>query len=153
MISGGATARRPQQERLRRLFLLEDLPRSFVELLGSYLRVHPGIFARHCADLSFLEPYTTLPVEREEISHLYIPFMYFIDAPTLRDKPTRALQELFRADFHARRIVAWPKPYGGWDLRSSIAEVECGISYWAVKHGYDSWDGPLPFVLRVRYRR
>jgi len=37
----------PKNELVRRLIILEDLPVRFVCLLGSRLRIHPSIFARH----------------------------------------------------------------------------------------------------------
>ena len=33
---------------LRRLFVLEDMPVRYICLLGSRLRIHPTVFARHC---------------------------------------------------------------------------------------------------------
>lgn len=42
----------PDQMRqpLRRLIILEDLPRNCVEVSGSYLRINPAFFATHWAD-------------------------------------------------------------------------------------------------------
>ena len=125
----------------RRLFILEDLPRTFVELLGSHLRINPAFFARHCTDLSFLESYDDLPTERKEVRQLYIPFMHFMNAPRALARPDRDLAELYCASFNVRRILAWPKPYGGWDLRGTIGELECCISYWGVNYDGGGWDG------------
>ena len=125
----------------RRLFILEDLPRDFVELLGSQLRIHPSFFARHCADLSFLDTYNKLPGQAKEIDQLFIPFMHFMHSPKVIHRPDCELAELYCANFIVRRILAWPKPFGGWDLRGSIAELECGISYWAIEYDDGGWDG------------
>jgi hypothetical protein len=127
----------------RRLFILEDLPREFVELLGSQLRVHPSFFARHCTDLSFFDTWTDLSCQPKEINQLFLPSMHFMHAPKIVQHPGRDLAELYCANFIVRRILAWPKPFGGWDLRGTIAELECGISYWASEHDGGSWDGKL----------
>lgn len=132
-----ATGRPPR----RRLFILEDLPRHFVELLCSQLRIHPSFFARHCADLSFLDTYNDLPGQVKETDQLFIPFTHFIHTPKVIHRPECELAELYCADFIVRRILAWPKPFGGWDLRGSIAELECGISYWAIEYDDGGWDG------------
>lgn len=125
----------------RRLFILEDLSRRHVEILGSRLKIHPILFARHWGDLSFLESIDDFQTTDHRTSRLTLPFPNFSNAPTVRSAPNRPLEELYLANFNVRRIVAFPKPFGSWDLRSSIVEMECCISYWSQPTENGGWDG------------
>lgn len=125
----------------RRIFIMEDLPRSSVELLGSHLRINPLFFARHCADLSFLQSYDSFSSGHYDISQLFIPFTHFVNAPKLLNKAVRDRAELYAPNFHVRRLLSLPKAYGGWDLRGSIGELECCISYWGIELEDGGWDG------------
>src|SRR5438034_11288072 len=59
----------PEQGPCRRLWLLEDLSKSYIEILGSRLRIPPAFFAAHWADPSGVEfnsrdPFVVNPRER-----------------------------------------------------------------------------------------
>lgn len=130
--------------RQRRLFILEDLPRTFVDLLGSHLRIHPSFFARHCIDVSFLESYDEIPTNGNEIHQLHLPFRIFMPALKVLGTRTGTNHQIYCTDFIARRFVAWPKrsqTSRGWYLRSALSELEACISYWGVKHSNGDWDG------------
>jgi hypothetical protein len=126
---------------VRRLFILEDLSRRHVEILGSRLKIHPIHFARHWGDLGFLESIDDFQTTKHRTSRLTLPFPIFLNAPTVTSSPRRPLEELYLANFNVRRIVAFPKPFGSWDLRSSIIEMECCISYWSQPTENGGWDG------------
>ena len=115
----------------QRLFILEDLSRNHVEVLGSRLKIHPILFARHWGDLSFLESVDDFSTMDHPISHLTLPFSTFLNAPTILGEHRTDLEELYLANFNVRRILALPKPFGPWDLRSSVTEMESCFSYWS----------------------
>jgi hypothetical protein len=125
----------------RRVFIMEDLSRRHVEILGSRLKIHPIHFARHWGDMGFLESIDDFQTTKHRTSRLTLPFPIFLNAPKVTSSPKRPLEELYLANFNVRRIVAFPKPFGSWDLRSSIIEMECCISYWSQPIENGGWDG------------
>ena len=149
--SGGTPQVNGTQRRQRRLFILEDLPRTFVELLGSHLRIHPSFFARHCTDVSFLKSYGDLPTDGSDIHQLHLPFKVFMPALKALGTPTGTYHQIYCADLIARRFVAWPKrskTSRGWYLRSAVSELEACISYCGVPSANGGWDGESPCEAR-----
>lgn len=76
----------------------------------------------------------------EVCDSIMIPFFQFMNAPKFVERPGRE-EEIYTAAFNVRRLLAWRKPSGDWDLRGTIAELECCISYWGRSYDNGSWDG------------
>jgi hypothetical protein len=125
----------------RRIFIVEDLARNFVELLGSRLKIHPLVFARHLADLSFLESFDELFPDEPELTHFTLPFFHFMDAPAVVQSTKMGLEEIYRTDANVRRLFALPKSFGTFDHRATVLELECCISYWNQRNPDGGWDG------------
>jgi hypothetical protein len=131
----------------RRIFVVEDLARNFVGILGSRLKIHPSIFARHLADVSFLESFDELLPNGPEITQFTIPFFHFMDAPTVVYPKKTVVEEIYRTDSNVRRLFALPKSFGNFDHRGTILELECCISYWNQRNSDGGWDGNSSSLL------
>jgi hypothetical protein len=133
-----------------RLIILQDLPRNHVEVIGSRLKIHPTTFARHWGDTSFLETLDDMVDPGKNCYRFMIPYPEFTKVVRFLGQPQHELEELYRADFLVRRLIAIPKPFGEWDLRGSIAEIEACLSFWARKHVKGGgWDGETAFGYDV----
>ena len=131
-----------------RLVILQDLPRNHVEVIGSRLRVHPTVFARHWGDTSFLETADDVVDPGKGCYRFTIPYPDFTKAVRFLEQPPREPEEMYRADFLVRRLMVVPESFSEWDLRGSVAEIEACLSFWGRIHVEDGgWDGErLPFV-------
>jgi hypothetical protein len=123
---------------VRRIFLVEDVSRNYMGILGSRLRIPPIFFAKHLLELSVLEQFQD-EEPANNIESFTLPFFQFARAPKVSSK--QPLEEMYRVKANATRLFAFPKPYGSFDLRGTIIEVEHCFSFWSRKKGDDDWDG------------
>jgi len=130
----------------RRIFVLEGLPRNFIEALGSRLRIPPAFFASHWmtgrqegALLNRMPRYCEL---RNEYT-LKIPRMQLAQIRSLSDDK---LEPIYRMDTPTRRPLSRITLFGEFDGPLSNLER---VSFWVGSQG-QSWDG-MP-RLRVSCR-
>jgi hypothetical protein len=129
-------------ENIRRIFVVEDVSKNYVGILGSRLRIPPIFFARHLLELSVLDQLEDGAIGRGSIQSFALPFFQFAKAPkVLLPSSNQALEELYRVKANATRHFAFPRPYGTFDLRGTIIEIESCFSYWSNTRNRNSWDG------------
>jgi hypothetical protein len=136
--------------KLRRIFVVEDVSRNHVAVLGSRLKIPPAFFARHLLEVSILSPFDDRPVGEENIQSFALPFFQLRKAPKIsKSSPRQVLEELYRLKANVTRFIACPKPHGSFDLRGTVFEIESCLSYWSCFRDEHDWDGKC---LRIQNR-
>jgi hypothetical protein len=127
------------KRRRRRLFVLEDLSRSFIEILGSKLLVPPSFFADHWADPASPDthgPRDSFHVDLEKRFLLQYCHFYKLRGNWSSENEDQTLVP----QCHVERIVY----FGGSQTKvenPSFARSYNKLSYWGKNCGDGSWDG------------
>ena len=131
----------------RRLFILEDLPRNYVEVLGSSLLIPPSFFAAHwagacVADYSGRSSFTVNP--RASFLLRYVQF-YKIEG-----NPSNFAFGKFVpiANHNTERYLHFDGADTIWE-NPEFARCYRKVSYWATNFLGPSWDGTFPNVFYV----
>lgn len=128
----------PSGTALRRVFVLEGLPRKFVQVLGSNLRVPPSFFATHWAGHG---RYRGSVLNRTP--RYFEPRQRFLlSFPKLHQVEIKGLHEdevdpIYHMDSSVRRPLSRVSVFG--DLDGPFSSFE-QLSYWCTCKG-DSWGG------------
>jgi hypothetical protein len=128
---------------LRRMIILEDLPRNYVEILGSRLQIHPRFFAAH-----YSCPIKTGSTGKGLILGqpsrgsfvLQSPQMHYM---TVTDQELDGGGLLYRANSHVRRYILKGVKDNDTDLSGCFGEMWNVISFWSKEHGNGDWTGAL----------
>ena len=121
----------------RRLYLLEDIGRNYVEILGSRLRIPPAFFGAQ-----FTNPSFTIPlVDPETLSH--DPSRYF----QLKYRQIHTVAEEDEADYqlglYGDPNSNVPRQLQLLDQNEQAEYSKHQVSYWGNSLGQDSWVGKL----------
>ena len=137
----GETPSCQKSQPLRRLIILEDLPRNYVEVLGSQLRIHPAFFASHWVD-----PLTNRSSGKKFILNqpsrnsfvLQSPQMHCID---IEDHDQDRGTILYQLNAHVHRSIMKGPKESDQDLASCFGELWNVVSFWSVKLKQGDWIG------------
>ena len=120
----------------RRLFVLEDLGRNKVTVLGSHLRIPPALFAAHWTDPSF----SAKLVEEDMLTHSNSKY-FRVTVPQLH----RVVREDGYDDY---RLGLYQPLYSNvqrWlqllDKERTFEPSQHQVSYWSTTYGNGSWTG------------
>ncbi|EPE36277.1 hypothetical protein GLAREA_05615 [Glarea lozoyensis ATCC 20868] len=139
---------------LRRMIILEDLPRNYVEILGSRLKIHPRFFAAH-----YSCPIKTGSAGKGLILGqpsrgyfvLQSPQMHYM---TVKDQKLDGGGLLYRANSHVRRYILKGVKDNDTDLSGCFGEMWNVISFWSKEYRNGDWtavvivDPPLGDEIR-----
>lgn len=130
----------------RRAFVLEGLPRNFIQVLGAKLKVPPAFFASHWVGLGgFIgNLLNRTPRHYDSRSRFILTF------PKLHRARIKALDGDYRYPFYymessVYRPLSRMTVFG--DLDGPLSSFE-RLSFWSTCNG-GSWDGKLPYLLDV----
>lgn len=137
-LSSGTAVRR------RRMIILEDLARNYIEILGSRLRIHPSFFAAHWSDL-IINRHTwkgfALGQPSRGLFVLAAPQMHKIDVDDAGDDGNTYM---YRLDSHVQRqIMKGPKQSEN-DYAAGFGEIWNVVSFWCVEYGEGAWTSMIP---------
>ncbi|KAH6716408.1 hypothetical protein BKA61DRAFT_574213 [Leptodontidium sp. MPI-SDFR-AT-0119] len=139
---------------LRRMILLEDLPRNHIEVLGSRLRIHPSFFAAHYSDpikTGSAAKGLTLGQPSRGSFVLQSPQMHYM---VVNDQKLDGGGLIYRGNSHVRRSIMKGVKESAADLAACFGEMWNVISFWSVEHGNGDWtavvivDPPLGDEIR-----
>lgn len=122
-----------ESEPLRRLFILEGLDARMIEVLGSQLQIHPGVFIAHSTDPGFFDM-------MDKDGFLHDPSQYWV---------VQVQQVHHISDgFYDKPGVYWddktkPKRFAGrfGRRKSQLNFTSHLVSFWSRRHGEGSWEG------------
>jgi hypothetical protein len=135
------TESRQIRDPLRRMIILEDLPRNYVEVLGSQLKIHPAFFAAHYSG----------PIENRHSSRglalnpssnesfiLRSPQMHRMEIETLlQDRSVK----FYKLNSHVYRRILKGRKEGEMDLASCFGEMWNVMSFWSIRLSNGDWTG------------
>lgn len=133
---------------MRRLFILEGLPRNFIQVLGARLRVPPVFFSAHWAEpggfLGYLVNRTPRHCDHRNQFSLSFIKMHWVG---IRSFPEDSPHPSYEMESSTRRRLNLSTIFG--DLSELPTSWE-QVSFWCVSNG-DSWDGT--FHLEMTFQR
>lgn len=124
--------------KLHRLFMLEDLARDKVKLLGSRLRIPPSFFAAHWSKPSKQKGIVDrnfLPHNRHRFSRFMVPQVHRVIRDDGGDKYQLGLYKDPNSNVQRRLQLL--------DERSSWVTSKHQVSYWSKNDAASSWTGRL----------
>jgi hypothetical protein len=126
---------------LRRMIILEDLARNYVEVLGTRLKIHPAIFAAHWGD----------PIENASSGKGLILGQpprgsFVLQSPQMHHMEIEGQERdgggLFhRLDSHVRRNILKGIEESKEDLASRFGELWSVVSFWSTETRNGDWTG------------
>jgi hypothetical protein len=123
----------------RRMIILEDLARNYIEVLGSRLRIHPSFFAAHWSD-PVINRHTwkglTLGQPSRGLFTLAAPQMHKIDVEDVRHGGG---QYMYRLDSHVQRQIMKGQKQSENDYAAGFGEMWNVVSFWSMEYGEGSW--------------
>ena len=132
---------------LRRMVILEDLPRNYIEILGSRLKIHPSFFAAHYSDpikTGSAAKGLTLGQASRGSFVLQSPQMHYL---LVEDQELDGGGLIYRGNSHVRRSILKGVKENATDLASCFGEMWNVISFWSVEYGNGDWIGRLKSLL------
>jgi hypothetical protein len=126
---------------LRRMMILEDLPRNHIEILGSFLKIHPSFFAAHYSDpikTGSAAKGLTLGQPSRGSFVLQSPQMHYM---LVEDQELDGGGLIYRANSHVRRSILKGVKENATDLASCFGEMWNVISFWSIEYGNGDWTG------------
>lgn len=128
----------PGAPALRQMFVLEGLPRNFVEVLGSRLRIPPSLFAAHWAPLSSfvgsLLNQTPRHYDHRNRFILTLPKMHQVK---IQGKESDDADPVYFMQSSINRQLTRTTLFG--DFEDPVWSSE-KVSFWSTSQG-QSWDG------------
>lgn len=129
---------------IRRDFILEGLPRKFIQVLGSTLRIPPSFFATHWASHGKYRGSLLNRTPRYYISKN----RFLLSFPKLHQAEIKAhdgddVDPIYHMDSSAHRPLSRVSVFG--DLDGPLSSFE-QLSYWCTSEG-DNWDGKYTPIL------
>jgi hypothetical protein len=138
------TESRQIRDPLRRMIILEDLPRNYVEVLGSQLKIHPAFFAAHWSDPiknRHSSRGLTLNQSSKESFILRSPQMHRMEIETLVQDRMVKFQRFHKLDSHVQRRILKGAKESEEDLASCFGEMWNVVSFWSIKFCNRDWTG------------
>ncbi|KAF7531426.1 hypothetical protein G7054_g8881 [Neopestalotiopsis clavispora] len=123
----------------RRLFILEDLSRNYISILGSHLRIPPSFFAGHYDDPSSAQFNHRRPFERHSASQFNLRY---IDSHRVEiDVSPHEASGIYACNTNSSRYLYAYDPSGPLYDEAIAHHV---LSFWSTPIGTDgSWDAVL----------
>lgn len=128
----------------RRAYVIEGLPRNFIQVLGAKLKVPPAFFASHWAGLgSFIGNLLNRTPRHYDSQNRFI--LTFPKLHRARIKPLDGdyLYPFYYMESSFHRHLSRMTVFG--DLDGPLTSFE-QLSFWSTCNG-ESWDGKLPHLL------
>jgi hypothetical protein len=147
--AGGCFEKPPNDvhQPLRRMILLEDLPRNYIEIIGTRLRINPSFFAAHYSD----------PIKSGSTGKGLILGQPSRDSFVLQSPQMLYMQVenqeldggglIYRGISHVRRHILKGTKEDAKDLAGCFGEMWRVISFWSVEYGNGDWTGALKYYV------
>jgi len=136
---------------LRRMIMLEDLARNYIEVLGTRLKIHPSLFAAHWRDpirTGCAEKGLILGQPSRESFVLQSPQMHYME---IEGQEKDGGGSFYRLDSHVRRNILKGAQESEADLASRFAELWSVVSFWSCEDGDGGWTGKLVLYTFLDY--
>jgi len=124
---------------VQRVFLLEGLPRRFIEILGSRLRVPPGFFAANWVNSEYVGSLLNRTPRNYDCRDRFVLKMPRLHQVKIRRENGDKPEPFYYMDTSIRRRISSKTVFGDFDGPLSSSER---VSFWRTSQG-ESWDGRL----------